>query len=67
MEGFAVLRACERARVPGIEIRGVSNYVGKREDSGWNLAIGSRACVEALDAVLDVLVGTQVTVRQSRS
>ena len=55
MEGFAVLRACERAGVPGIEVRGVANYVGDRARSGWDFAAGARACVVALDAVLDAL------------
>jgi futalosine hydrolase len=55
MEGFAVLRACDRAGVPGIEIRGVSNYVGDRARSGWDFGAGSRACVAALDALLDAL------------
>ena len=58
MEGFAVLRACERAGVPGIEIRGVSNYVGERARSEWDFGAGSRACVAALDALLDALGST---------
>jgi futalosine hydrolase len=55
MEGFAVLRACERAGIPAIELRGVSNYVGPRARSEWDFSAGSRACVGALDAALDAL------------
>ena len=55
MEGFAVLRACERAGVPAVQIRGVSNYVGPRSQSGWDFAAGSRACVSAIEAVLSSL------------
>jgi futalosine hydrolase len=56
MEGFAVLRACERAGVPALEVRGISNYVGDRSESGWDFDAGSRAAVAALDAVLDRLL-----------
>jgi futalosine hydrolase len=55
MEGYAVLRACERAGVPALEIRGISNLVGDRAASGWDFAAGSRAAVAALDAVLERL------------
>jgi futalosine hydrolase len=55
MEGFSVLRACELAGVPALEVRGVSNRVGDRAASGWDFAAGSRAAVEALEAVLDRL------------
>jgi futalosine hydrolase len=55
MEGFAVLRACERASVPGLEVRGISNLVGNRTESGWDFGAGARACTAALDAALDAL------------
>jgi futalosine hydrolase len=57
MEGFAVLRACARAAVPAIELRGVSNRVGIRERSGWDFEAGlaglarvTRALFEIVDA-----------------
>jgi futalosine hydrolase len=56
MEGFAVLRAAERAGVPAIGIRGVSNYVGNRASNGWDFAAGANAAVETTDALLDVLL-----------
>jgi futalosine hydrolase len=51
MEGFAVLRAAERAGVPAIELRGISNRCGKREDSGWDFAAG----VAGLERISDAL------------
>jgi futalosine hydrolase len=55
MEGFAVLRACERAGVPALEIRGISNYVGERSRSEWDFPAGAKACGDALAAVLATL------------
>jgi futalosine hydrolase len=55
MEGFAVLRAAALARVPAIEIRGISNYVGERAASQWNFDAGARAAAAGLGAVLDRL------------
>jgi futalosine hydrolase len=55
MEGFAVLRACERAGIPGIEVRGISNYVGARERAEWDFGTGASACRETLEAVLQAL------------
>lgn len=40
MEGFAALRAAERAGVPAVEIRGISNRCGDRTRSGWDFAAG---------------------------
>jgi len=61
MEGFAVLRACERAGVAAVELRGISNRVGARDRSGWDFEAGiaglTRA-VEALFAVVDALKRT---------
>jgi futalosine hydrolase len=42
MEGFAALRAAELAGVPAIELRGISNRVGDRDQSGWSFAAGER-------------------------
>lgn len=43
MEGFAVLRAAELAGVPALELRGISNRVGERTQSGWDLPAGIAA------------------------
>jgi futalosine hydrolase len=55
MEGFAVLRACEQAGIPGIEVRGISNYVGARERAEWDFGTGVSACRKTLEAVLQAL------------
>ena len=56
MEGFSVLRAAALARVPALEIRGISNYVGDRATSEWNFDAGARAAAAGLGAVLDRLI-----------
>jgi nucleoside phosphorylase len=57
MEGFAVLRACELARVPALELRAVANEITEPDRALWRfdealvlLRGGVRALVEALDA-----------------
>jgi futalosine hydrolase len=55
MEGFAVLRAAQLAGVPAIEIRGVSNLVGERENNEWSFLAGAEAAVATVDAYLDIL------------
>jgi nucleoside phosphorylase len=35
MEGFAVLRACELARVPAVELRAISNSPEESDRSKW--------------------------------
>jgi len=58
MEGFAILRACEIARVRAVGVRGISNYIGDRASSAWDFAAGARATATALAAVVGRL--TQV-------
>ena len=53
MEGFAILRAAALAGVPAIELRGVSNIVGPREEGGWDFDAGARAVSALLDRFLD--------------
>jgi futalosine hydrolase len=52
MEGFAVLRAAELAGVRAVEVRGISNRVGDRDQSGWNFAAGVAGVRAALDALV---------------
>ncbi|MGA8099365.1 MAG: hypothetical protein WB810_11990 [Candidatus Cybelea sp.] len=40
MEGFAALRAAALAGVPAIELRGISNRCGDRDQSGWSFPAG---------------------------
>lgn len=55
MEGFAVLRAAERAGIPAIEIRGISNRVGSRESSGWNFDAGINGLTLVLRAFFELI------------
>ncbi|MGC1379514.1 MAG: hypothetical protein WA814_00675, partial [Candidatus Baltobacteraceae bacterium] len=54
MEGFAALRAAERAGVPAIEVRGISNRCGDRAASGWNIAAGTAGLRHVLDALFEL-------------
>lgn len=55
MEGFAVLRAAEMAGVPAIEVRGVSNIVTERAQSGWNFQAGRDGLEKVLAALLTLV------------
>lgn len=53
MEGAAVAVACQRAGVPWVQIRCVSNRTGRRATAGWDLprgVAGAQAAIERLMA-----------------
>jgi nucleoside phosphorylase len=50
MEGFGVLRACELAGVPAVEVRAVANEIGEENRDHWRLD-------EALEALARELPG----------
>jgi futalosine hydrolase len=52
MEGFGVLRACELAGVPAVEVRAISNELGEEDRSRWELERGLEALQEALPGLL---------------
>jgi predicted 5'-methylthioadenosine/S-adenosylhomocysteine nucleosidase len=54
MEGFGVLRACELAGVPGIELRAISNSPDEVDRGRWRFDEAFAALAEALHR-LDVL------------
>jgi futalosine hydrolase len=54
MEGFAVLRAAERAGIAAIEVRGISNRCGARERSGWDFAAGVSGLRNVAAALLEL-------------
>ncbi len=54
MEGFGVLRACELAGVPAVELRAISNAVGEPDRAKWRLDEAFAALAAALQR-LDVL------------
>jgi futalosine hydrolase len=55
MEGFGVLRACELAGVPAVEVRAISNELGERDRSRWELDRGLEALATALPLLLAAL------------
>jgi nucleoside phosphorylase len=58
MEGFAVLRACELAGVPAVELRVVSNEVDEPDRSRWRFEEAFATLAEALPrAVAGVAAG----------
>jgi nucleoside phosphorylase len=60
MEGFAVLRAAERAGVPAVEVRAISNEIGEGDRARWDVAAG----LAALEAAMPALVAA-ITARES--
>ena len=62
MEGFGVLRAAERAGVPAVEVRVVSNEIGEEDRSRWQVD----AALDALEEVLPKAVRAMVDVAASR-
>jgi futalosine hydrolase len=55
MEGFGVLRACELAGVPALEVRVISNVLGEPDRARWELQRGLDALAEALEQLLAAL------------
>jgi futalosine hydrolase len=55
MEGFGVLRACELAGVPAVEVRAISNELGEPDRSRWELERGLQALATALPLLLAAL------------
>jgi nucleoside phosphorylase len=53
MEGFAVLRACERAGVPAVEVRAVSNELEEDDRSHWRIDDALAALGQALPGLVD--------------
>jgi futalosine hydrolase len=52
MEGFGVLRAAERAGVPAVEVRAVSNVIGEDDRRRWDVAGALTALETALPTVV---------------
>jgi futalosine hydrolase len=53
MEGFGVLRACEQAGIPAVEIRAISNELAENDRSRWRIGRALEALADALPRVLD--------------
>jgi futalosine hydrolase len=56
MEGFAALRAAERAGVRAIELRGISNRCGARERSDWNFLAGIAGLKRIVEALFECMI-----------
>ncbi|CAD5962745.1 MULTISPECIES: futalosine hydrolase [Streptomyces] len=57
MEGFGVAEAAERAGVPVLELRAVSNTVGPRDRDAWRIGDALAALTEAFGKSAPVLEG----------
>ncbi|MEU0160859.1 futalosine hydrolase [Streptomyces sp. NPDC006261] len=57
MEGFGVAEAAERAGVPVLELRTVSNTVGPRDRAAWRIGDALAALTEAFGKTAPVLEG----------
>lgn len=55
MEGFAVLRACELAGVPAVEVRVVSNDIGEGNRALWMMRRGVEVLAETIPRALAAL------------
>lgn len=56
MEGAGVAHASWLAGVPVIEIRGISNMVGPRDRSAWQIAPALIACAQGLAGLEELLI-----------
>jgi nucleoside phosphorylase len=55
MEGFGVLRACEQAGIPAVEIRAVSNELTENDRARWRIGRALEALADALPRVLEAV------------
>ena len=55
MEGFGVLRACELAGVPAVELRVISNDIGEGDRERWRIRRGLEVLDGLLPRLLEVL------------
>jgi nucleoside phosphorylase len=55
MEGFAVLRACELAGVPALELRATSNAIGEEDRGRWQIEGALALLKTALPRLLEAL------------
>lgn len=55
MEGFGVLRACERAGVPAVEVRAISNDIGEGDRERWMIQRGLEVLGAAMPRLLEAL------------
>jgi futalosine hydrolase len=59
MEGFGVLRACELAGVPGVEVRAISNQIGEGDRETWQIRRGLESLAVALPGLVEAIESAQ--------
>jgi futalosine hydrolase len=55
MEGAAIAHVCARYGIPMVEMRGISNLVGDRDLSGWNIGLAAENCQRAAQKLISVV------------
>lgn len=60
MEGFGVLRACQLAGVPAVEVRAISNDVGEGDRSRWMIRRALEVLDDAIPRLLEAIGSTTV-------
>ena len=55
MEGFGVLRACEVANVPAVEVRAVSNELGEADRALWMMRRGLETLAAAVPRLVEAI------------
>lgn len=53
MEGAAIVHICTIYKIPMLEIRGISNIVGARDKSKWDLNLASGNCQKAVLKIIN--------------
>jgi futalosine hydrolase len=53
MEGAAIAQICTIYKIPLLEVRGISNIVGVREKSKWNLKLASENCQKVVLEIIN--------------
>ena len=55
MEGAAVALVCEQENIPYIQLRGISNYVTKRNRDAWDIPLAVKNLNDTLHSILKEL------------
>ncbi|MFC2101623.1 futalosine hydrolase [Bacteroidota bacterium] len=66
MEGAAFLFACLTQKIPSVQIRAVSNYVGERDKAKWEIRLAVKRLNEVLEEMLDHWMTVAASLRSSQ-
>ncbi len=64
MEGFGVLRAAQRAGVPAIEIRAISNEIEESDRANWHFDTALAVITAVTPALVAAMQGSRAVVRE---